>query len=86
MNTYIIPHKTADCVFILNSNHRPSKSAIRSLSLQMAASPKELAEVVDVVLAMLADPAAALAVALGPTGAVAGLSKGGLTSLLLEFE
>ena len=54
--------------------------------MQMATSPKELAEVVDVILAMLADPAAALAVALGPAGAVAGLSKGGCTSLLVASK
>ena len=85
-DTRLIPHKTADFVFNFNSNHRISEYAIRSLAMQMATSPKELAEAVDVILAMLADPAAALAVALGPAGAVAGLSKGGCTSLLVASK
>ena len=49
--------------------------------LQLASSPREVAEAVDVTLVMMADPVAALAVALGPTGAVAGLSEGGRPGL-----
>lgn len=47
------------------------------MASQLASSPREVAEAADVVLVMMADPVAALAVAHGPTGAVAGLSEGG---------
>ena len=47
-------------------------------ALQLASSPREVAAAVDVTLVMMADPVAALAVALGPDGAVAGLTEGKL--------
>ncbi|KAK9806870.1 hypothetical protein WJX72_005566 [[Myrmecia] bisecta] len=43
---------------------------------QAAASPKEVAEQCDIVLAMLADPAAALEVATGEAGIAAGMAQG----------
>ena len=43
---------------------------------QLASSPKEVTEAADITVAMLADPAAAVAVATGPNGAVAGLKEG----------
>ncbi len=49
---------------------------------QLASSPKEVTEAADITVAMLADPAAAVAVATGPNGAAAGLKEGALLLLL----
>ena len=50
--------------------------------LQLASSPKEVTEAADITVAMLADPAAAVAVATGPNGAAAGLKEGALQPAL----
>ena len=50
--------------------------------VQLASSPKEVTETADITVAMLADPAAAVAVATGPNGAVAGLREGDSTALV----
>ena len=68
---------------VSSSHHRKLADAPAATHLmsscaraQLASSPKEVTETADITVAMLADPAAAVAVATGPNGAVAGLKEG----------
>lgn len=77
MGQCIVPRLIAAGHEVTGWNRSPDKAApLVALGMQVAATPRELAEASDVVFSILTDAAAVRAVALGADGILAGLRAG----------